>query len=42
MNQKKNEFIAASTVSSSDAKTDEQPMAENKGRYVLHPEMYYG
>lgn len=42
MNQNENEFITASTVFSADAKTDEQPMAENKGRYVLHPEMYYG
>lgn len=42
MNQNENEFITASTVFSADAKTDEQPIAENKRRYVLHPEIYYG
>jgi hypothetical protein len=42
MNQNKNEFVTASTVFLADTTIDEQPMVENKGRYVLHPEMYYG
>ena len=41
MNQKKNEFITASTVFSSDT-TNEKPMAEKISTEIMHPEVYYG
>jgi hypothetical protein len=43
MNLNENEFITASTVFSTDAKTNESPMADNKEQNkALCPEMYYG
>ena len=42
MNRKKNEFITASTVFSSDTVKDEKPMAEKISTEIMHPEVYYG
>ena len=41
MNQKKNEFITASTVFSSDI-VNEQHVAEKVSTEIMHPEVYYG
>lgn len=41
MNRKKNEFITASTVFSSDT-VNEQPIDEKVSTEIMHPEVYYG